>query len=102
MGNLFLTFEIFIAMFTLQCRVVGKTEPVNLTKKNGEPLAKCFIRLKAIGGDYTDEFYGALLGNRALVDYQPGEVVDAVLSFKVFEANGNLYQDVSINEIVKR
>lgn len=89
-------------MQIIPCRVVSKTEPVSVTKKNGEPLSKCFIRLKVVGGDYTDEFYGSLLGNAATIDYKPGEVVDAVLSFKVFEANGNQFQDVQINELIRR
>ena len=89
-------------MQIITCRVVSKTVPVSLTKKNGEPLSKCFIRLKVVGGDYTDEYYGSLLGNAATLDYQPGEVVDAAISFKVFEANGGLHQDVQINEIIRR
>lgn len=83
------------------CRVVSQTEPSTVTTKNGEQLAKNFIRLKEVGDDFTDEFTCAVLGNLATVKFQKGDMVVAVLRFRIFESNGNTYQDVSATEIKK-
>lgn len=87
-------------MQTIICRVVSQTEPVSVTTKNGV-LAKSYVRLKGIGGDYDDEFVCSVLGNLAQVKFIEGEVVAAALRFRIFENNGNVYQDVSASNIYK-
>ena len=83
------------------CRVVSQTEPTTVTTKNGEQLAKNYVRLKGISGDYDDEFVCALLGNLARVKFTEGEKVVVSLRFRVYENNGNTYQDVSATNMFK-
>lgn len=83
------------------CRIVSQTEPSFVTTQKGEQLAKCYVRVKEIGGDYADEYVCAVLGNLAQVKYQTGEIVAVTLRFRIFENNGNSYQDVTATEIVK-
>lgn len=88
-------------MDTIICRVVGQTEPSFVTTQKGEQLAKCYIRLKALGGDHSQEYNAAVLGNLAQTRYQKGEKVAVTLRFRLFESNGNLYQDVTVTDMVK-
>lgn len=88
-------------MTTLICKVVSQTEPSFVTTQKGEQLAKSYIRLKELGGDYADEYSCAVLGNLAQCRFQPGETVAATLRFRIFENNGNSYQDVTAIDIVK-
>ena len=83
------------------CRVVSQTEPVSVTTKNGEQLSKSYVRLKGVGGDYDDEFVCSVLGNLAQVKFLEGDKVVASLRFRIFENNGNIYQDVSATNIFK-
>lgn len=83
------------------CRVVSQTEGISVPTKNGEQLAKCYIRLKEIGGDYADEFYGVVLGSLAQTRYQSGEMVAVKLRFRVKEHEGNSYQDITVTDIVR-
>lgn len=82
-------------------RVMGQTEPVSVKKKDGTETSKCIVRLKAIGGKYSDEYVAAVLGNGATVEYQQDDLVAADLSFSVHENNGAFFQDVLVREIVK-
>ena len=77
-------------MEQLICRVVGQTEPGFVTTQKGEQLAKCYIRLKELGGDYAQEYNAAVLGNMAQTRYQAGDVVAVTLRFRLFESNGNM------------
>ena len=88
-------------MQPISCRVVSQTEPVSVTTKNGEQLAKSYVRLKGVGGDYDDEFVCSVLGNLAQVKFLEGDKVVASLRFRIFENNGNIYQDVSATNIFK-
>ena len=88
-------------MQTRICKVISQTEPVYITRKSGDgQLAKCYIRLRELGGDYEDEYLCALLGNIALNKYAVGKTVLASLRFTTHEANGSFYQDIVANEIV--
>ena len=90
-------------MQTKICKVISQTEPVYVTSKKSEngQLAKCYIRLRELGGDYEDEYQCALLGDIALKKYETGKVVVASLRFTTHEANGAYYQDIVATEIVK-
>ncbi len=88
-------------MNTTIFKVVSQTEPSFVTTQKGEQLGKSYIRLKELGGDYADEFNCAVLGNLAQCRFQPGETVAATLRFRIFESNGNSYQDVSATDIVR-
>ena len=89
-------------MQTRICKVVAQTEPVYVPSKKSEngQLAKCYIRLRELGGDYEDEYQCALLGNIALCKFDVGKTVIAVLRFSTHENNGTFYQDIVAQDIV--
>ena len=89
-------------MQTKICKVISQTEPVYVTSKKSESgqLAKCYIRLRELGGDYEDEYLCAMLGNIALCKYASGSTVVAVLRFTTHESNGAFYQDVVAQDII--
>jgi hypothetical protein len=82
--------------------VIAQTEPVYVQSKKSEngQLAKCYIRLRELGGDYEDEYQVALLGNIALCKFVTGKTVVATLRFSTHEANGAYYQDIVATDIV--
>ena len=89
-------------MQTKICKVIAQTEPVYVQSKKSEngQLAKCYIRLRELGGDYEDEYQCALLGNIALCKFAAGKTVVATLRFATHEANGAYYQDIVGTDIV--
>ena len=88
-------------MQTKICKVIAQTEPVYVQSKKSEngQLAKCYIRLKELGGDYEDEYQAALLGDIALTKISEGKLVIVSLRFSTHENNGVYYQDVVANDI---
>ena len=89
-------------MQTKILRVVAQGEPTYVPSKKSEngQLAKCYIRLRELGGDYEDEYQVALLGNIALCKFVTGKTVVATLRFSTHEANGAYYQDIVATDIV--
>ena len=83
-------------------KVVAQGEPQYVPSKKTESgqVAKCMIQLKALGGDYEDEFICAMFGNLALCKFAPGNVVVAALRFQTHESNGTYYQDIVANDLV--
>ncbi len=90
-------------MRTIILKVVSQGVVTYLPSKQqeGEQVAKCTIRLKELGGKYENEYMCTLFGNSALGIFYEGEVVLAALRFQVHEVNGNCYQDVICNDIIK-
>ncbi len=94
---------LYTIMQTKILRVVSQTEAVYVTSKKQEngQVAKGYIKLKELGGDYEDEYTCTVFGNLALVKFDKGDTVVAVLQFRTREANGAMYQDVVAKDIVK-
>ena len=90
-------------MQTKICKVIAQTEPVYVQSKKSEngQMAKCYIRLRELGGDYEDEYQCAVFGNLAQCKFTPGKTVAASLRFSTHESNGTWYQDIVANEIVQ-
>ena len=91
-------------MKTEMLRVVsqGNVSYIPSTKQEGGQLAKCEIRLKMLGGSkFGDEFIATLFGNLAQCRFYEGDVVAAVLRFSVHEVNGQFFQDIVANDLVK-
>ena len=90
-------------METKILRVVsqGVVTYVPSQKQEGGQLAKCLIRLKELGGKYGNEYIVTLLGNLASCVFSEGDVVAASLRFQVHEVNGNSYQDIIADELIK-
>lgn len=84
-------------------RVVAQTDVhyIPSKKQEGSQLAKCLIRLKELGGQYENEYLVTLLGNLASCQFAEGELVAAALRFQTHEVNGQFYQDIVANELVK-
>lgn len=89
-------------MKTIIAKVIAKTEPVYVQSKKQESgqLAKCYIRLRELGGDYEDEYQCTIFGNLAECKFAEGQTVVASLRFQTHENNGAYYQDIVANEIV--
>jgi hypothetical protein len=90
-------------METKICKVISQTEPVYVNSKKQEngQLAKCYIRLRELGGDFEDEYLCAMYGNLALCKFDTGRTVVASLRFQTHEANGAYYQDVVVTDVEK-
>jgi hypothetical protein len=88
-------------MQTKILKVIAQGEPMYVQSKKSEngQLAKCYIRLKELGGDYEDEYICAMFGTLATCRFDVGKTVAASLRFQTHEANGAYYQDVIVNEV---
>ena len=80
----------------------GDVSYVASQKAEGGQLAKCVIRLKEFGGSkFGNEYVCTMFGNLALGTFYEGDLVAASLRFQVHELNGNCYQEVIANDIIK-
>ena len=94
----------FRSMQTSIYRVVsqGDVTYIPSTRQEGGQLAKCDIRLKKLGcSKFGDEFIATLFGNLATCQFAEGDVVAAALRLQTHEVNGQFYQDIVANDIVK-
>ena len=89
-------------MKTIIAKVISQTEPTYVPSKKQESgqLAKSYIRLRELGGDYEDEYNCTMFGNLAECKFAVGKTVVASLRFQTHESNGSFFQDVVANEIV--
>lgn len=80
---------------------MAQTEPMYVPSKKTEngQLAKCYVRLRELGGDYEDEYVCATFGDLALDRFPAGAMVIASLRFQTHENNGAYYQDIVANDI---
>ena len=91
-------------METKLFKVVSQSEVtyVPSSKEANGQLAKSVLRLMSLsGGKFGDEFACAMFGNAALCRLYEGDVIIAVLQFRVHEVNGVCYQDVTCVDFVK-
>ncbi len=70
-------------------------------KAEGGQVAKSVVRLRELGGRYTDEYACVLWGNLALCRFYAGELVAASLRFQVREVNGQMYQETTATDMLK-
>lgn len=83
-------------------KVIAQTETVYVqSKRTGNGLmARCYIRLRMLGGEHEDEYLCTLLGDQAQCRFTPDAVVAASLRFKVHENGGRWFQEVVVHDIV--
>ena len=83
--------------------MIAQTEPVYVQSRKNEngQLAKCYIRLRELGGDYEGEYSCAMFGNVAQCKFEPGTLVLAALRFTTHEVQGAAFNDVTVTEIHK-
>lgn len=92
-----------IIMNTMIMKVVSQEETflVDSQKVEGGKLAKCNIQLQEFGGKYENLFVAAMLGNLAQCRFQPGQLVAVKLRFQAREYNGQMFQDILVQDIAK-
>ena len=74
---------------------------VSSQKAEGGQLPKCNIVLKELGGKFENSYVATILGDQARIRFEKDELVIAALRFSTREYNGQVYQDIMVNEIVK-
>lgn len=84
-------------------KVVMQGEPfaVQSQKAEGGQLMKCNIVLQELGGKYEDSYVAAMLGTLATCRFYAGDLVYAVLRFQTREYNGQVFQDILAQDVVK-
>ena len=70
-------------------------------KAEGGQISKCNIVLQELGGKYENSYVAAILGEQAQMKFEKDDIVVAALRFSTREYNGQVYQDIVVNEIVK-
>ena len=79
----------------------SETSTVPSQKAEGGQLSKCNIVLRELGGKYENSYVATVLGEQARMRFVKDELVTASLRFSTREYNGQVYQDIVVNEIVK-
>ena len=84
-------------------RVIAQNEPfaVQSQKAEGGQISKCNIVLQELGGKFENSYVATILGEQANMRFAKDELVVASLRFSTREYNGQVYQDIMVNEIVK-
>ena len=84
-------------------RVTAQSEPffVQSQKAEGGQVSMCHIVLQELGGKYENSYVATMFGEQARGRFDAGELVAAALRFTTREYNGQMYQDVTVNEIVR-
>ena len=74
---------------------------VQSQKAEGGQVSMCNVVLQELGGKFENSYVATMFGEQAKTRFTPGELVAASLRFSTREYNGQMYQDVVVNEIVK-
>ena len=84
-------------------RVIAQSEPfaVQSQKAEGGQISKCNIVLQELGGKFENSYVATILGEQANMRFAKDELVVASLRFSTREYNGQIYQDIVVNEIIK-
>ena len=84
-------------------RVIAQSEPfaVQSQKAEGGQISKCNIVLQELGGKYENSYVATILGEQANMRFAKDELVVASLRFSTREYNGQIFQDIVVNEIIK-
>jgi hypothetical protein len=70
-------------------------------KADGGQISKCNVVLQELGGKYENSYVATILGEQANIRFELDDLVAASLRFSTREYNGQTYQDIVVNEIVK-
>ena len=84
-------------------RVVSQSETIAVQSQKSEngQTSKCTITLQEFGGKYEDTFVATMLGNLAQCRFYKDDLVMASMRFTTREYNGQVYQDIVVNDISK-
>ena len=79
----------------------SETFAVQSQKAEGGQLMKCNVVLQELGGKYENSYVASILGEQANTRFAKNDLVVAHLRFSTREYNGQVYQDIMVNEIIK-
>ena len=84
-------------------KVMAQSDAISVPsqKAEGGQISKCNIVLQELGGKYANSYVATVLGEQARVRFDKDDLVAASLRFSTREYNGQVYQDIVVNEIVK-
>ena len=84
-------------------KVIAQSETfaVQSQKAEGGLISKCNIVLQELGGKYENSYVATILGEQANMHFVKNELVVASLRFSTREYNGQIFQDIVVNEIIK-
>ena len=90
-------------METTIMRVVqqGEAFAVQSQKAEGGQIMKSNIVLQELGGKFENQYVAAMLGNLAQCRFDPGALVAVRLRFQTREYNGQMFQDIVVNEVIR-
>ena len=79
----------------------SETYSVPSQKAEGGQISKCNVVLQEPGGKYENSYVATILGEQANIRFAKDDLVVAALRFSTREYNGQVYQDIVVNEILK-
>ena len=79
----------------------GEAFAVQSQKAEGGQIKKCNILLQELGGKFENQFAAVMLGKDAQLRFYAGEVVVVKLRFQTHEYQGQVYQDILVQDIEK-
>ena len=84
-------------------RVITQGETISIPSQKSEngQTSKCTFTLQEFGGKYEDTFVATMLGNLAQCRFYKDDLVMVSLRFTTREYNGQVYQDIVVNDISK-
>jgi len=82
-------------------RIISKGQVVNVTKSDGTTIQKCTVQMQELGGQYEDSYAAAALGPMAQLQLNPGDLCAVSVRFQAHEYNGQVFQDVLLQDCCK-
>ena len=79
----------------------GEMFTVRNEKAEGGVLNKRNLVLQELGGRFENQYAVSVLGNLAQLQFYEGDLVMATLRFGCREYNGQMFQDIIVNDLVK-
>ena len=79
----------------------GEAFAVQSQKSENGQMMKCNIVLQEFGGKFENQFAAVMLGKDAQLRFYAGEVVVVRLRFQTHEYQGQVYQDILVQDIEK-
>ena len=79
----------------------GEMFSVKSEKSETGQLNKRNLVLKELGGKFENEYVVSVLGNAASLQFYEGDLVAVTLRFQTREYNGQVFQDITVTDIVK-
>lgn len=79
----------------------GEAYQIDSQKTEGGKLSKCNIMLQELGGKFENQYVAVMLGNTASLRFYEGDIVAAKLRFQTHEYGEQVFQDITVQEIVK-